>query len=52
MSGRTFFYALWCLAVVGLFAVSGVFAWSPFAEGGRASHGGGVHGGFYGPTHK
>lgn len=45
---RNFFYALWCLGVVALFMLSGVFAWSPFAEGGRAR----AHSGFYGPTHK
>ena len=48
MSGRTFLYGLWCLGVVGLFMVSGVFAWSPFADGGRS----GPRSGFYGPTHK
>jgi hypothetical protein len=48
MSGRFFFYALWCLAVLGLFVMSGLFAWSPFADGGRAPRGAGI----YGPTHK
>ncbi|MES2445073.1 MAG: hypothetical protein V4574_19790 [Pseudomonadota bacterium] len=48
MTGRGFFYTLWCLGMVALFMVSGVFAYSPFADGGRASRGSG----FYGPTHK
>jgi hypothetical protein len=48
MSGRLFLYALWCLGIVGLFAVSGLYAWSPFADGGRARGPAGI----YGPTHK
>lgn len=48
MSGRTFLYGLWCLAVAGLFVASGFYAWSPFADGGRAPRGSG----YYGPTHK
>lgn len=48
MSGRTFFYALWCLGVMALLVLSTSFAWSPFAEGSRAR----THAGFYGPTHK
>ena len=48
MSGRRFFFSLWCLTVLGLFAVSGYFGWSPFADGGRAARGSGI----YGPTHK
>jgi len=48
MSTRSFLYALWCLGVIGLFTLSGVFAWSPFAEGGGARS----HYGFYGPHHK
>jgi len=26
MSGRNFFYSLWCLGVIGLFALTGIFA--------------------------
>ncbi len=48
MSTRTFLYSLWCLGVVALFVLSGIFAWSPFAEGGR-SHG---YARISGPTHK
>jgi len=48
MNTRTFLYALWCLGVVALFVLSGIFAWSPFAEGGRSR----PHVGIYGPTHK
>ena len=48
MSTRTFLYGLWCLGVAALFVASTFYAWSPFAEGGRAR----PHGGFYGPTHK
>jgi hypothetical protein len=48
MSTRTFFYALWCLGVMGLFMLASAYGWSPFAEGGRAR----PHAGFYGPTHK
>ncbi|MEA3053422.1 MAG: hypothetical protein QOG72_2325 [Sphingomonadales bacterium] len=48
MSRGSFLYALWCLAVAGLFVLSGFFGWSPFADGGRAHRGAG----FYGPTHK
>lgn len=48
MSTRTFVYALWCLGVMGMFMTLSMFAWSPFAEGGRAR----PHAGFYGPTHK
>jgi hypothetical protein len=43
----TFLYALWCLAVIGLFGVAGIYAYSPFADGGRATRAG-----IYGPTHK
>lgn len=48
MSSRSFFYALWCTAVVGLFLLTAMFAWSPFAEGGGVR----PHTAFYGPTHK
>lgn len=48
MNTRLFLYALWCLGVVALFVLSGIFAWSPFAEGGSARS----HVGIYGPTHK
>lgn len=48
MNIRTFLYGLWSLGVVALFVLSGIFAWSPFAEGGRTR----AHSGFYGPTHK
>jgi hypothetical protein len=48
MEGRTFFYALWSLGVVGLFLGATAFAYSPFANGGRDAPGAGV----YGPTHK
>jgi hypothetical protein len=44
----TFLFALWSLGVVALFMLSGIYAWSPFAEGGRAA----VRPGIYGPTHK
>lgn len=49
MTRGSFLFALWCLGVTGAFMVSGIFAYSPFAEGGRASS---VRPGFYGPTHK
>lgn len=58
MATRSFFYALWCLAVLGLFMIAAIFGWSPFAEGGRAGRGsggggtGGGHYGYYGPHHK
>lgn len=48
MEGRTFFYALWSLGVVGLFLGATSFAYSPFADGGRVT----PRGGIYGPTHK
>ena len=48
MSSRLFLYALWCLGVTGLFVVSGFYAWSPFADGGRAPH----RAGYCGPTQK
>jgi hypothetical protein len=46
----TMFYALFCLAVVCLYATAGWMSYSPFADGGRSaffySRGGG------GPHHK
>lgn len=48
MNTRSFVYSLWCLGVIALFAMTGIFAWSPFAEGGSAR----THYGFYGPHHK
>jgi hypothetical protein len=48
MSVRFFLYGLWCLTILGLFVLSGIFAWSPFADGGRAARPTGI----YGPTHK
>ena len=53
MSSRTFLYGLWCLLVAGGFLAAAANAWSPFAEGRRASGGGGV-GGVYagGARHK
>lgn len=48
MGTRSFLYALWCLGVIALFLFTGIFAWSPFADGG----GGRAHYGFYGPHHK
>jgi hypothetical protein len=58
MATRSFLYALWCIAVLGLFLIAAIFGWSPFAEGGRAGGGGGGgtggggHYGYYGPHHK
>lgn len=53
MSTRTFLYALWCLGVAGAFLAATAYAWSPFAEGRRASGGGYVGGGYVGgPRHK
>lgn len=45
-------FALWCLAVVLLYAVAVWQGWSPFADGPRGGGGGG--GGVYarGPRHK
>jgi hypothetical protein len=48
MTTRLFLYSLWCLGISGVFVVTGMYAYSPFAEGGRAARGAG----FYGPTHK
>jgi hypothetical protein len=48
MSRGAFLYALWCLAIAGLFLGSIFYAYSPFASGGRVAPRAGV----YGPTHK
>ncbi len=48
MSRGAFLYGLWALGVSGLFLSSIFFAYSPFADGGRAS----PRAGIYGPTHK
>jgi cbb3-type cytochrome oxidase subunit 3 len=48
MARIPFGYALWCLAVLGLFVGSIFYAYSPFADGGRAPAGARI----YGPTHK
>ncbi|HVJ00551.1 MAG TPA: hypothetical protein VM662_00120 [Sphingomonas sp.] len=48
MSTRLFLFSLWCLAVVGLFLLSGIYAYSPFADTARPAQ----RGGFHGPTHK
>lgn len=48
MGIRSFLYSLWCMGVIALFLLTGIFAWSPFAEGGGAR----AHYGFYGPRHK
>lgn len=57
MNTKTFVYAAWCLLVAGGFLAATAFAWSPFAEGRRATadqyRGGGYIGGVYvGPRHK
>jgi len=49
MGRGAFLYGLWSLGVVGLFLGSTFYAYSPFADGGRAAP---RAGGFYGPTHK
>jgi len=48
MEMRSLVYSLWCLGIGGLFFGSMMFAYSPFADGGRAA----VRPGVYGPTHK
>ena len=48
MELRTFFYALWSMATVGLFLGATAFAYSPFADGGRVT----PRAGYYGPIHK
>lgn len=53
MRTSIFLYGLWCLAIVGLFMVANIYAWSPFADGrsGPRGSGGGVI--FVGgPNHK
>ncbi|WP_197417213.1 MULTISPECIES: hypothetical protein [unclassified Sphingomonas] len=49
MRAGTFIFALWCMAVIGLFMLATGYAWSPFADGGRAGPRPVV---FSGPTHK
>ena len=48
MDRGTFLYGLWSMAIVGLFLGSTIYAYSPFADGGRVRPGAGI----YGPTHK
>ena len=48
MDRRAFFLTLWSGGVGALFLASTLFAYSPFADGGRVSPRAGV----YGPTHK
>lgn len=48
MDRGTFFFGLWSLGVVGMFMGATLFAYSPFADGGRVRPGVGI----YGPTHK
>ncbi|MGZ8281804.1 MAG: hypothetical protein ACXWUN_02485 [Allosphingosinicella sp.] len=48
MGRGAFLYAMWAFATLGLFLGSTFFAYSPFADGGRAA----PRPGFYGPTHK
>lgn len=48
MDGKSFFYGLWTLGIVGLFLGATAFGYSPFADGGRAT----PRSGLYGPTHK
>ena len=48
MDRGTFLYGLWSLAIAGLFLGSTIYAYSPFADGGRVS----PRAGMYGPTHK
>jgi hypothetical protein len=48
MTRGSFLFALWCMIVVAAFIASGIFGYSPFAQGGRAA----ARAGSYGPTHK
>lgn len=48
MDTRNIFYSLWSAGIGALFIASSVFAYSPFADGGRAT----ARAGIYGPTHK
>lgn len=48
MDRGTFLFGLWCLGISGLFLAGTVYAYSPFADGGRTAPRAGV----YGPTHK
>ena len=48
MRPMSILYALWCLAVVALFATAASRSYSPFADGGSRAFVGGARG----PTHK
>lgn len=48
MDTRNIIYSLWSLGTVGLFLGATMFAYSPFADGGRST----ARVGIYGPTHK
>jgi cbb3-type cytochrome oxidase subunit 3 len=48
MDGKSIFYSIWTLGMSGMFLASTMFAYSPFADGGRAPS----RAGMYGPTHK
>jgi hypothetical protein len=50
MRPMSILYALWCLAVVALFATATARSYSPFADGGPRTFVSGV--GTRGPTHK
>jgi hypothetical protein len=47
MDRRNLFYTVWCGGIGALFLASTMYAYSPFADGGRATRAG-----IYGPTHK
>ena len=48
MSRSSFLYALWCMAVLGLYLFAASRGYSPFADGGRTA---GAYRA-YGPHHK
>jgi hypothetical protein len=48
MERGTILIGLWALVVLGTFTGATYYGYSPFADGGRGTFGGGV----YGPTHK
>ncbi len=54
MRTSIFLYGLWCLAVVGLFMLANLHAWSPFADGRPGPRGSGGGGVIFvgGPNHK
>jgi hypothetical protein len=52
MRTGTFLFALWSMAVVGLFMLATSYAWSPFADSGRTGARGAAGGVFVGPRHK